>query len=51
LIKNERIDSLFISDKMEAILKDENKIKYTSSKYYTNDQIVHLEELFFETLY
>ena len=42
LMKNKRIDSLFKSDKSGAIQEDRNKIDYTSSQYYTNDQIVQL---------
>jgi len=41
-MKNKRIDWLFKSDKSEAIWEDGNKIDYTSSQHYTNDQIVQL---------
>jgi len=40
LTKNKRIDSLFKSDKKEAISENENKINYICSQHYTNDQIV-----------
>jgi len=51
LMKNKRINSLFTSEKKKVIREDENKIDYTSSQYYTNDQIIQLKKLFFETLY
>jgi len=53
-MKNKIIDSLFKSDRREVVGEDENKIDFTSShilKYCTNDQIVQLDELFFEALY
>ena len=50
-MKNKRINSLFTSEKKKVIREDENKIDYTSSQYYTNDQIIQLKKLFFETLY
>jgi len=48
---NKRINSLYKNDKSEAIREDGNKIDYTFSQCYTNDQIIQLEEPIFETLY
>jgi len=54
LMRNKTIDSFFKNDRREVVGEDENKINFTSLhilKYYTNDQIVQLDKLFFEVLY
>ena len=42
---------LFKSNKSEVIREDGNKIDYISSQHYSNEQIIQLVELTFETVY
>jgi len=42
---------LFKSDKRKTIRENENKIDSTSSQHYTDDSIIRLGKLIFETLY
>jgi len=50
-MKNKRINSLFKSDKSEAIREDGNKIDYIFSQHYTKDQIIQLEKPILKILY